>query len=53
MLTLIALPGNFMSSTTQVIGELLSDFSPVWILAFSLVVVVILIEVFINAMRPK
>jgi len=49
----ILLPGNFLSSTTEAISVFFGDFSTIFYLVLGLLGLGVVIEIVINAIRPK
>lgn len=53
MLTIIALPSNFVASTTATMSDFFGDLSPITILVVGVLLGVVAFEIIINAIRHR
>jgi len=53
MLTLIAIPTNFVASTSAIISDVFTDFSGPIYLILGVILAAVLLEIIIGAIRPK
>jgi hypothetical protein len=53
MFSIIPLPGNFVSSTTGVMAGMLTDLSPYITLVLGVILVVVIIEMIVGAIRHR
>jgi len=53
MLSIIALPGNFVASTTASMADLFTDFSPLLTLIIGILLGAVVIDLIINAIRHR
>jgi len=50
MITLIAIPNNFVASTTDMVGQIFSDFSGIFTLVIGVVLITSVVSILISRM---